>query len=103
MAIRAEHRESLDVRVVLRLEEQMRPLLAQFNMTRLQSQVLARVACGYTNRMIGEDLYITEDTVKHHIKRILRNLGAHDRAHAVHLAWWHGLIGGNLRPLKRVV
>jgi DNA-binding NarL/FixJ family response regulator len=53
--------------------------------------------------MIGEDLYITEDTVKHHIKRILRNLGAHDRAHAVHLAWWHGLIGGNLRPLKRVV
>ncbi|PZA21331.1 response regulator transcription factor, partial [Modestobacter versicolor] len=34
---------------------------------------------------IGKNLFISEDTVKSHVKAILRKLGARDRAHAVSL------------------
>jgi DNA-binding NarL/FixJ family response regulator len=38
-----------------------------------------------SNRQIGRNLFISEDTVKSHVKAILRKLGARDRAHAVSL------------------
>ena len=40
---------------------------------------------GQSNRTIGRNLFISEDTVKSHVKAILRKLGARDRAHAVSL------------------
>ena len=40
---------------------------------------------GQSNRQIGRNLFISEDTVKSHVKAILRKLGARDRAHAVSL------------------
>ncbi|MCW2682592.1 MAG: Response regulator containing a CheY-like receiver domain and an DNA-binding domain, partial [Blastococcus sp.] len=40
---------------------------------------------GQSNRQIGHNLFISEDTVKSHVKAILRKLGARDRAHAVSL------------------
>jgi DNA-binding NarL/FixJ family response regulator len=41
-----------------------------------------RAAQGQSNRQIGRNLFISEDTVKSHVKAILRKLGARDRAHA---------------------
>lgn len=55
-------------------------------LSRREQQVLFLVARGHSNREIGSRLHITEETVKTHVRRILRRLNAHNRAHAVHLA-----------------
>jgi DNA-binding CsgD family transcriptional regulator len=45
--------------------------------------VLEALASGATNAQIAARLFITEETVKSHVKRILRKLGASNRAEAV--------------------
>nr|WP_211661486.1 response regulator transcription factor [Modestobacter muralis] len=54
-------------------------------LTRREADVLDELVQGQTNRVIGTNLFISEDTVKSHVKAILRKLGARDRAHAVSL------------------
>lgn len=46
-------------------------------------EVVEAVASGASNAEIATRLYITEDTVKSHVKRILRKLGASNRVEAV--------------------
>ena len=46
-------------------------------------EVLELVAQGNTNREIGELLFISENTVKNHIRNILDKLGLHSRNEAV--------------------
>lgn len=55
--------------------------------------VLALVAQGHANKVIGHRLSVTEETVKSHVKNILAKLGARDRTHAVRLATERGLLG----------
>lgn len=50
------------------------------------ADILAGCCEGLTNKQIGTRLFITEDTVKTHMRRLLRALEANDRAHAVALA-----------------
>ena len=57
-----------------------------------EAEVLRHVALGQSNRRIGEQLQVTEDTVKGHMKAILAKLGASDRTHAVMLALQRGII-----------
>jgi DNA-binding NarL/FixJ family response regulator len=52
-------------------------------LTRRERQVLQLVADGLANREVGDVLYVTEDTVKSHIRNILAKLGASSRANAV--------------------
>jgi DNA-binding NarL/FixJ family response regulator len=54
--------------------------------------VLRLIASGKHNRMIGEELNVSEDTVKSRIKNILAKLNAHDRSHAVALALKRGFL-----------
>lgn len=54
--------------------------------------VLRLVKEGMSNRQIAESLFITEDTVKSHMKSILTKLGATDRTHAVTIAARRGFI-----------
>lgn len=49
--------------------------------------VLISLCEGKGNRAIAADWGIAEDTVKTHIKRLFRVLGAHDRLHAVVLVF----------------
>jgi len=55
-------------------------------------EVLRRVAAGNTNRRIAEQLFISEDTVKAHVKNIMSKLSANDRTHAVMIAIKRGII-----------
>jgi two-component system NarL family response regulator len=55
-------------------------------------EVLRFVARGDANREIADQLHITEDTVKYHMKSILSKLEAKDRTHAVMLALKRGII-----------
>jgi DNA-binding NarL/FixJ family response regulator len=55
-------------------------------------EVLRSVSTGNTNRNIADELSISEDTVKGHIKNILAKLGASDRTHAVTMAIKRGFL-----------
>lgn len=55
-------------------------------------EVLQRVAHGEGNREIGQKLFITEQTVKAHLRHILEKLEANDRAHAVAIGVSRGIL-----------
>ena len=55
-------------------------------------EVLRHVADGDRNRDIGEKLFIAEETVKAHLKRIMGKLGARDRTHSVAIAARRGFL-----------
>ena len=46
-------------------------------------EVLQLVADGLVNREIGERLFLSEETVKSHVRHLLAKLQARSRAHAV--------------------
>lgn len=54
--------------------------------------VLRRVARGRSNKVIADELAISEHTVKNHLKSILSKLDASDRTHAVTIALKRGYI-----------
>jgi DNA-binding NarL/FixJ family response regulator len=54
--------------------------------------ILRLVKEGMSNRLIAESLFISEDTVKTHMKNILIKLGASDRTHAVTIAQRRGFM-----------
>ncbi len=53
------------------------------NLTERELQVLKLVAKGQNNRDIGEALFISENTVKNHVRNILDKLHLHSRMEAV--------------------
>lgn len=55
-------------------------------------QVLRGMADGKSNGAIGRELFLSEDTVKTHARRLFRKLGVNDRAQAVALGFRHGLV-----------
>jgi len=57
--------------------------LRQPTLTGREIEVLELVAQGNTSRQIGELLFISENTVKNHIRNILDKLGLHSRNEAV--------------------
>ncbi|SFS12299.1 two component transcriptional regulator, LuxR family [Granulicella pectinivorans] len=59
-----------------------------------ETQVLREVAAGSSNKIVADKLFITEDTVKGHMKSILAKLQANDRTHAVMIAIKRGFIEG---------
>jgi two-component system NarL family response regulator len=52
-------------------------------LTSRELEVLKLVARGRSNREIGEELYISENTVKNHVRNILEKLHLHSRMEAV--------------------
>lgn len=52
-------------------------------LTSREREVLRALATGRTNAQIGASLFVTEGTVKSHVKRILRKIGASNRTEAV--------------------
>ena len=61
-------------------------------LTDREVQVLRHLAGGNRNRDIAERLFISEETVKVHVKHILDKLGASDRTQAVAIAIRRGII-----------
>ncbi len=62
-------------------------------LTERELQVLRGMSDGKSNAEIGRELYVSEDTVKTHARRLFRKLGARDRAHAVASGFRLGLVG----------
>jgi DNA-binding NarL/FixJ family response regulator len=61
-------------------------------LTSREVEVLAGVAGGSRIHDIGQRLFITEDTVRNHLKHIMRKLGARDKASALAIAASRGFI-----------
>src|SRR5882724_2226929 len=61
-------------------------------LTGREVEVLKKIAGGNRNRDIAEELFITEETVKVHIKHIMEKLGASDRTQAVAIGVRRGII-----------
>jgi len=55
-------------------------------------EVLQRIAAGSSNKSIAAQLFLSEDTVKSHIRNIMGKLSANDRTHAVTIAIKRGII-----------
>lgn len=61
-------------------------------LTGREIEVLQFVARGHTSREIGERLFISENTVKNHVRNVLDKLGLHSRGEAVMYALREELI-----------
>ncbi len=62
------------------------------SLTGRELEVLRLMAEGMSNEQIGNELYIADNTVKTHVKRVLMKLDARDRTQAVVLAYQGGLM-----------
>ncbi len=74
----------------------MRTMAGQHNaaeeLTDREREVLRLLADGQSNAGIGRQLYISESTVKFHIRNLIRKLGVTKRTDAVYVASKRGLI-----------
>jgi DNA-binding NarL/FixJ family response regulator len=61
-------------------------------LTERELQVLREMSMGRSNAEIGKTLFLSEDTIKTHARKLFRKLGARDRAHAVALGLRHSLL-----------
>jgi two-component system, NarL family, response regulator len=61
-------------------------------LTEREIEVLRQVAAGNANKIVADNLGISEDTVKAHMRSILSKLGANDRTHTVTIALKRGIM-----------
>ena len=85
--VHAGHR-FLPPAIAARLADRMiRPTL-----TPRELDVLRLVSRGRTNKEIAAAMFVSEETVKSHMKGLFQKLGVHDRAEAIAVALQRGLL-----------
>jgi DNA-binding NarL/FixJ family response regulator len=65
---------------------------AENELSSREIEVLRLIASGNANKLIADQLSISEETVKSHVTNILSKLGANDRTHAVTIGLRLGII-----------
>lgn len=83
-----EGRRYISPEVATQLAEHM----GQDFLSRREIEVLEKIAGGNRNSDIASMLFISEETVKGHVKHILEKLGANDRTEAVAIGVRRGII-----------
>jgi len=93
-ALRTVHagRRHIPIEIAAELAEHM----VESSLSTRELEVLRRVAAGNSNRAVADQLCLSEDTVKSHMKNISAKLGANDRTHAVMIAVRRGIIDSPL-------
>lgn len=79
-------------RIPPEIASQLAEHMSDENLTDREIEVLRQVADGNKNREIARKLFISEETVKVHIKHIMEKLGATDRTQAVAIGVRRGII-----------
>jgi len=89
-AIRGVHigKRMIQPEIAVKLAEHV----ASDALTPRQEEVLHLLAEGKSNLEIAESIFISEGTVKAHVRAILRKLGARDRTQAIMVAMKRGLV-----------
>ena len=65
----------------------MHPAEGVTGVSERESMVLSALARGLSNREIGKELWITEQTVKFHLRNLYRKLGVSNRTEAARFAY----------------
>jgi DNA-binding NarL/FixJ family response regulator len=79
-------------RVSPEIAAQLADHLADDILTAREIEVLRLIAAGNANKLIADQLSISEETVKNHVGHILSKLGCKDRTHAVTIGLKRGFI-----------
>lgn len=79
-------------RVPSEVAAQLAEHMSDEELTSREIEVLSHVAGGNRNRDIGKILFISEETVKVHLKHIMEKLNASDRAQAIAIGVRRGII-----------
>lgn len=74
------------------LEKKLDERRAQEALSPRETQILAQIVSGYSNKEIVANLGISTSTVKHHIERVFTKLGVNDRTQAATAAVKQGII-----------
>ena len=83
------------------MDEALRWPGRDIGLTERESELLSMLSTGMTNRELGSHLYISENTIKTHLRRLYAKLGVRNRAQAASLAG-QGILGDH-RPQTRAV
>ncbi len=86
----AAARRTAGVGEVIALQPPLREL--EQEPTTREIEVLQLISDGLVNREIGVRLFLSEETVKSHVRHLLAKLQARSRAHAVAVGFRRGLI-----------
>jgi DNA-binding NarL/FixJ family response regulator len=78
-------------RIPPQVAAQLAEYMGEENLTPRELDVLRQVAAGNGNRAIAERLFISEETVKVHLKHVMEKLRANDRTQAVAIALRRGI------------
>jgi DNA-binding NarL/FixJ family response regulator len=76
----AEFRESS-------FEDKQAILRKQLGLTQRELEVVNCIACGESNKVIAGTLFISEKTVKNHVRNILKKMGLEDRTQIAVYIW----------------
>ena len=74
------------------IAEELTKYFAADDLSPREVEVLQSIAGGRSNKIVAEQLKISEDTVKGHMRNILAKLGANDRLDAVLIALKRGIL-----------
>jgi DNA-binding NarL/FixJ family response regulator len=78
--------------IPLEIAERLANHYSDEGLTTREIEILQQIAEGNRNRDIADKLFISEGTVKVHIKHIMEKLGANDRTQAITIAVRRGII-----------
>ncbi len=90
-ALREGHR-IVGVFGVVRSQDEAAPPKPHPHLTPRQNQVLHLLAHGHSTTQIAAELHLSIDTVRNHIRRLLRALGVHSRIEALAVAHRDGIL-----------
>jgi PAS domain S-box-containing protein len=74
------------------LDRQPRPADSRTTLTPRQREVLHLLGAGASTDQIAAELHLSRETVRNHVRQVLRGLGAHSRLEAVAIARRQGLL-----------
>ncbi|SNT36455.1 two component transcriptional regulator, LuxR family [Granulicella rosea] len=81
-------------RIPAEIAQQIAEHISADELSAREIEVLRHVAGGCSNKVVADNLRLSEDTIKAHMRSILEKLQANDRTHAVTIAMRRGLFEG---------
>jgi DNA-binding NarL/FixJ family response regulator len=83
------------------IDEALRWPGRSIGLTERESEILSLLSTGMTNRELGTSLYVSENTIKTHLRSLYAKLGVRNRAQAASLAG-QGILGDHRQQTKPV-